>query len=125
MKKWIVVGLALLALVVSSGIAFAAHHLLTIEGEVEVSEAITVEPTSFSIELYPNECVTENLVVTNEGSEAITVYFTSDPAAYAPLTVDFPANILASTGDTFVTVEICAPSDVLVGMYTIDIGVGR
>ena len=47
--------LVLLILLLLSGTAYAAYLITTITGKVEVEEAITVTPVSFTMTLYAGE----------------------------------------------------------------------
>lgn len=108
-------------------VAFAAYTILILTGEVTVSEAITVTPTSFTASMYPAETVTETLTLTNAGSIAIEVNFTWSIDPVGPeITVTVPAKVtVPGAGSTTADIKVAASKSAVPGSYSISVGVTR
>jgi len=123
-QLWLLTPLiALLAI----GVVYAAYTIINITGEVQVSEAITVSPTSFAVGLYPAESVVEVLTISNAGSEAIEVNFVALVTPPNPeLSVSVPTKVtIPASGSELASITISASKSLEPGLFTVEVGVTR
>ena len=121
--RGILVTVLLLAMVAGGVLAYNA---LTGTGNVTVDEALSfVGPTSFDVNVYPQEEVTAQLTIANASSIAMDVDLLSevipDPGAKG-MTVDIPNSItVPGEGQIVVDITITAGKNAEPGLYEVSI----
>ena len=124
--RWLLVTLLVIAII---GGAAYAYKILTITGEVEVKEAISVVgDTTFSFSLYPQESASKQFTLANASSISLDVGLsytcTPDPGNNISVTLPNKVTVLA-TGQANFTVTCTASKSAEPTSYSISINVER
>jgi len=123
MKKRLLLTVALLALLFVT--ALGAYLIITITGNVQVEESITITPDSFVMVLYPGETQIQEIEVVNSSNIDVTIDIgltVSSPEII--VTAPDSIKIKPSGTETF-DIEIFAPLDVEPNDFTITLEISR
>lgn len=123
MKKRLLLAVALLALLFVT--AIGAYLIITITGNVQVEESITITPDSFAMTMYPGETQIQEIEIVNSSNIDVTVdinFTVSSPEIIVtvPDFVDIGPN-----GTEIFDIEIFAPLDIEPSDFTITIEISR
>ena len=137
-KKTAIMALALVA-VFAAGV-FASYVLLPPRYVyIHVEEAISIEPESVSVELlYPGESGTANFTIYNLASVDIPLNITAEVASWEPLegwtgeegnvadlTLTYPETLIATPGETTLTISFQLATGAVPGDYNITVTITR
>lgn len=109
-------------------ISVYAYTVLTVQGTVNVDEAISVTPNPFTVPLFPNETFVQTIQLSNAGSEDILVFLSSTVSGptKTKLTVTHSSQEnVAGNGIVSVDVTVVADADIEPGAYLIALDVER
>lgn len=119
--------LPIVVVVMITGLALASFVASQIEVDVDVLEAITVEPTSFAINMRPGETKEIEFFVTNDSDADLTISFIGGISPEGQgVTVTLPATDDVE-GNSFEQFEITvvAAGDAVPQLYRITVDVAR
>jgi len=123
MRKRFVLAAILLALLFVT--VLGAYLIITITGNVQVEESITITPDSFALTLYPGETQIQEIEATNDSSVDVTINIILTVSS-PEIIVTVPDSIkLRSNGTETFDIEVFAPHDIEPADFTITIEINR
>jgi hypothetical protein len=102
-----------------------AYRMITIHGVVTVEEAIVFDKDSFAVTMYPGETHVETITLSNQSSASLTVT-PSVATGVNGLVVTAPNSVTVNgNGSTTVDITIAARTDIVPGVFNVDVGLHR